>query len=507
MQTPIPIYEANGDLMTLKVNWKAAHDWYLARKQRAGISAAGDQIKAGNLRGAIDTFEKILPRLRDRTMRSLVLHRLVKVRLQFATRLAKADKERASQREFRATMRLLGQEVSTGSLSPGKSISLIGFTLDRLTRHNQLPWISELRSAPPPVSKQSKSPVEHLEDMTLAKALTPSSAIELIGKTSPHDAPMAWWMTMHDLLYRQGHVRAAVAAKHSAASAFLARSDPSFISAMDLAAVVCLNDRDRIEAAISAATSHEIKRDGWLAIGEIERARELDASLQSYTDKRYARWMNGKSVAVVGPARNTLQNGKSIDEYDRVVRTNFISNDAFRAAASMIGTRTDAAYYNSIFLQRQPEAVVQTLKTERVKFTMLRTPIERIRIGWQTRGRRTREYYFTSSVFMARGFAMRHILQDLVLTTAREITCYGSDFFLGADSHFAGYATWRHAFEHAESYIVHDPLDCWRFMRRMLDAGLIKVDAVLGHILKLDEADFILALERRFEKQSLTIQG
>ncbi|TWF49642.1 hypothetical protein [Neorhizobium alkalisoli] len=485
--------------MKLSGNWQAAWDWFVARKQQAALDAAAEQIKSGNLRGAIKILEETLPRLRDRTTRALVLQRLVKVRLQLAHRLTRAEKSRAAQREFRATMRLVSREVTSGALSPGKAISLIGFTLERLTHYKQTAWISELRVTAPPAAKQAVSAAKHLEAMTLASSLSPVSAHQLVGDIAAEAMPMAWWMTMHDLLYRQGLVRAAVAAKQAAASSFLAKSNASPNGAMQLAAAVCLDDRDRIETVIEAVNDPVLKRDGLLALGEVDRARDLHASMQSASDRRFSRWIGRRSVAVVGPARNRLGSGEAIDAHDRVVRTNFIANDAFRAAGSMIGTRTDAAYYNSIFLERQPEAIARTLREENVDFAMLRTQIERMRIAWQTRGHRTRSYYFSPSIFMGRGFAMRHILHDLALMPVGQITCYGSDFFLGADSHFSGYAAWRHAFEHAESYIVHDPLDCWRFMKRLLNAGLMKADAVLDEILNLEELEFILALERRFE--------
>ncbi|TWF46421.1 hypothetical protein [Neorhizobium alkalisoli] len=490
-------------MIKLGSNWQAVWDWLGARKQQNGINTAAAQVKAGNLRGAIKTFEDMLPRLKDRTTRAVVLQRLIKVRLQFAHRLTKAEKTKAAQREYRSTMRLLGHEVTSGSLSAGRAIALIGFTLERLARHNQTKWISELRGKHPAISRQPVSPAEQLEKMVVADTLSSSAAQQLVADIAPESAPMAWWMTMHDLLYRRGLVRAAIATKQAAARSYLADGYPQPDKAMQIAAAIFLDDRNRIEEMINAISDHRLKRDGWLSLGELDRARSLHAAMLSPSDRRFARWLDGKSVAVVGPARNSLGNGEFIDTHDRVVRTNFIANDAFRAAGSMIGTRTDAAYYNSIFLQRQPQAVVGTMRNERVDFTMLRTPLERIRIGWQTRGRRTRTYYFTPSVFMARGYAMRHILQDLALTPSGSITCFGSDFFLGANSHFEGYATWRHAFEHAESYIVHDPLDCWRFMKILFDSGLVKADAVLDQILRLNEDDFILALERRFHGRSV----
>lgn len=490
---------------------RPAFAWLRARRLAPRIAAAEAEIKAGRLAEGIEALHDILQGLEDRATRSAVVRRIAGARLRLAARLRKRNREVRAARQFSAVVKLVATEISGERLTGARSMSLLGKTLGELSRQGQLPWIAGLRGGRPVVNPVKVTVVQRLEAIACrSSGQGPDDAgmagqppgdvdevLHLVRRLAPKNLPAVWWLAIHDRLYRQGLVAGAIAAKQAAARSVLSADADGRPTALHLAASLCLDDRERVEAILACLDAPVLERDGWLALGEVGRAREIHAACASAADRRFSAWLAGRSVAVVGPARNALGNGAAIDAHDRVVRTNLVAGEAFRASGPMIGSRADAIYYNSIFIEKKAAGIIETLKAVRPAYAMLRTPMERFAVVRRLPFQRSRSYYFTPAIFMARGYAMRHILNDLALAGAGHVTVYGADFFLGGETHFTGYFDRKKAFDHAASYVVHDPLDCWRFLRRLKLAGVIAADAVLDPILSMPEKSFVAALQRR----------
>ena len=64
---------------------------------------------------------------------------------------------------------------------------------------------------------------------------------------------------------------------------------------------------------------------------------------ERYIEKIFSDLINGKRVAIVGPAQNDLNNGKEIDSFDIIVRFNYKGENI---DAKNYGSRTDISYFN-----------------------------------------------------------------------------------------------------------------------------------------------------------------
>jgi hypothetical protein len=472
----------------------------LSRLLKRRIDTAARRLRAGDTEAGLAALEALLPRLRDPNLRLTALKHLLWGRVMRARGLQAAGEAAMAAGEIGLVAERLKLETESGPLSVAKRLALLDRAATLLARYQaRHRWATALRGASPEAARPRKGALSQLETLIEARSskLAADDARAVVATVAAkEDLPAVWWLVAHGRLYRLGLVGAAVEAKRAAARAVLSGvPDGGEARTMQLAAAAHIGDRDRVEALTAGTPASRQRRDALLALGDIAAARALDEGLRGRADRRLAESLAGKTVAIVGPAPNTLASGPAIDAHDAVARTNFIPSEGFRAAEAMLGRRTTLAYYNSMFMRTHEAGIVAALKAGAVDSVALRSPAERLRMRWLTRGQGARPYHFSHAVFMARGFAMRHILNDLLLLPVAGVTCYGADFYLGDVGTFAGYN--RHNPDLTRSYIVHDPLDCWLFMRRMQDAGLLKADAVLSRILALGEDGFIEALGAR----------
>ncbi|MFB9949432.1 hypothetical protein ACFFP0_11270 [Rhizobium puerariae] len=379
--------------------------WLLSRSRRKHVTAAEACIKAGEFEQGISLLEAALPRITESTARVQAVRSLIEARLQRAKTLRQEGDETGASQEIASAVTRLDAELTTGPLTAARRAALLDLATQRLAALRSAGWAGQLRgAASPALAKPAIAWLEKVAEGVDPK-VTSADMRGQVAQARDEGLPAVWWLALHSRLYRLGFVGAAIDAKRIAAHAVLATPPKDGRLAMHLAAAVHVGDDARISSLLSAGTDALARRDGLLAMGRIGEARELD--------RAFAAHVEGKTIAVVEPAENTLGNGAAIDAHDLVARTNFVVNDGFREQAHMLGTRTTAAYYNSIFVERSEAEIAGTLRSGGIEFAMLRSPIECARIWWLARGQRTRHYHFTPTVFMARGYAMRHLLNDL----------------------------------------------------------------------------------------------
>jgi hypothetical protein len=334
------------------------------------------------------------------------------------------------------------------------------------------------------------------EAMPPAKAVAAVEAAEAAGKALPPE----WWMAVYCRLFRQRLPLAAWAAKRATARVDAAAASPKAL----IGPAVFLRDAALLARVAAAPEANaRIGSEALLALGRLDEARARRSLRWTEQDRAWAARVAGCSLAVVGPAPNALGSGPAIDGHDLVVRTNYVRSPRLAEAAAALGTRTDVAFYNNAFPKNRLGDVAATLDAEpelwaAFKSREIADEVE----ARQTMKRQHRHYRTALGRHRATGFALRHVVQDLLLLGPGRITVFGADFFLGRHSHVPGYfdpvsrAPARRPGQ-MRDYISHDVLDCWQALKAWREHGWIEADAVLGAILDLTEADFALALAAR----------
>lgn len=320
--------------------------------------------------------------------------------------------------------------------------------------------------------------------------------------------PSVWWIAQYARLMRGAHVAAAFEAKRAAARSVIASiADGDVINRADmlLAAAIALNSTeavDEAQARIRASLARgskppdrlgQIWFDAALAAGRFDEAL-ASANMQDVNSPLGER-LGGCTIALVGPACNALENGKAIDATDVVVRTNFIANAGFDGARNMVGSRTDLSYYNNQMMRVRGDEIISTLRHTPSIIGAFRSDeiFEKVRL--QCSETAVHRSIIFDHVFFGRGYAMRHVIADLLRVKFRRLKVYGVDFFINPETHYSGYVPGNA--NQVRSYIRHDPLDTWRFLKCLRTAGRIHADGILSPILDLDEGGFAAALSDR----------
>jgi hypothetical protein len=322
--------------------------------------------------------------------------------------------------------------------------------------------------------------------------------------------PCAFWLYLYGSFIRIGHARAAHKAKLNAADILLKGSLTSPPASQDelrnVLAAACYAQAFETGASIFARFERA-QPDDWsmtrllvdllLCEGRVEEARAHLRDVEfSKSDRKYKKLLASRRCAVVGPAKNDLKNGEKIDAHDLVVRTNFAGSGAIEPHYEMLGRRTDIVYYNGPALDRLGSHAIQGVRDAGLKFLITRKRNQARRLAKLLPEESVRHWLsFKKSDFIGAGFAMRHILFDMMLFADEPVSVLGADFYLGATAHYSGY--FEGDVDVAYQFCRHDPLDTFMFMRALFKAGAINPDRVLEDILSLDVEDFTRRLSER----------
>lgn len=336
-----------------------------------------------------------------------------------------------------------------------------------------------------------------------------------------------WWMAVYARLFRQRLIMAAWAAKAAAARVELTDARAVGLDTANVARAAAAAGYLRDEPALldilgwaeavldpGSRAAIRLSRDILIALGRLDEARHLYRGAWRPADHAFAERVAGRSIALVGPAPNTLGNGPAIDAHDLVARTNLVTPAAIARAATMSGSRTDISYYNIAFARSRMPALIELLAAEpgitavfKAQDAVAVVAARRTASGGGTgTGGGERAYWPSRLVHRGAGFALRHVIPDLLMFAPAALGVFGSDFFLGRFTHAAGYfnadaTTHTERTHQAGEYVSHDVLDSWHSMKRWRDLGWFGADAVLSKVLDLDEPGFAEALadrDRRF---------
>jgi len=221
-----------------------------------------------------------------------------------------------------------------------------------------------------------------------------------------------------------------------------------------------------------------------------EPACNLTTLLRRPEDEAFARYLEGKTVAVVGPNRNGLGSGPEIDGFDVVVRFNHLTSLGYDPLHA--GHRTDCAYYVSL---KPDRGCVEALAS--LDFAMYEAGSEylpsRNVIG---RERFKAWHYLVSPCLFDMLNSLQQALADILLFSPARVKVFNCNMYLSLD-YVEGYFAVRDG-GLFRSLSVHDPVSNFIFTRALFGQGSIEVDEVLRKTLAMSEADYIRALSDRY---------
>lgn len=209
--------------------------------------------------------------------------------------------------------------------------------------------------------------------------------------------------------------------------------------------------------------------------------------------------ISGRSVAVVGPLDDGLEEGDEIDSFDVVIRTNYLPGSSEVDRVRRFGARTDISYFNGVASQALTAEIENAVRKGAVKMVVLR-PMNYAQGKTMIRRPGDLRYNPSESKVMlrARSFALQRILHDILRYGPARVKIFKVDFFVSKDSYAKSYAI-RQALGGTDPFAFgagHDFRADFEFTGRLLKAGLISANEPISRLLRLPVADYLRVLDR-----------
>ncbi len=235
----------------------------------------------------------------------------------------------------------------------------------------------------------------------------------------------------------------------------------------------------------------------YLHRGELEKSGAVVSKLYSGHDCKFANYLAGKSVAVVGPAPTGEENAAEIDSFDVVVRINYGGNDRL-PDVNEFGRKVDVAYYNNECSDNINEMEDMAFFND-VDYAVFKS----IKYHYQKKilsDNRGRQFYSPQELFVNGGSNMiPNILYDLMYFRPDRIKLFKVNFYLSSQAYYEGYQIAAKTDQSKKRawylFALHDPISQLNFVKSLWNAGLIEADDACQKALHLDSKEYITRLE------------
>ncbi|KZD12206.1 glycosyltransferase family 29 protein [Oceanibaculum pacificum] len=333
-----------------------------------------------------------------------------------------------------------------------------------------------------------------------ADALTEEALRDALADgATDRERPAGWWQAAYMRLFNLGQLRAAYAAKRIAVrrSREDAAQGGTARQRLDLAAA-CIDQGDyavaySLLAGQPSEEAAEMAAGAALLDGRPEEAACLWRSVPA--DRAFRTLIEGRRVAIVGAANTGLEMGAEIDAADVVIRTNYLNPDAIEARAAYTGRRTDIAYYNFAFEEKNRDRILSLLRVRPLDCVVLHPT------GYKAAAARyrgvlpVRKHYGFRGFYGLTAYAIPRILYDVLRFRPAAVRVYNSDFFLGKDIHYSGYLKPEDFPDHDPDFVFmmgyHDILRNFLFTQILHRRGYCGGDSVFEAVMALSPDDFL----------------
>lgn len=242
--------------------------------------------------------------------------------------------------------------------------------------------------------------------------------------------------------------------------------------------------------------------DAHLLTGRLQPYLDYSARRQQHVplpgDDRMRAMIEGKRVAVVGPADTGDRLGEIIDAHDVVIRPRYIP-EILTAQADQLGLRTDIAYFSGRDLGEFLDAAGEAVASGELQLAIGRgLSADRYRDNAPEWLRFYRQDYSLCRHGAPLGIA--RIIYDVLQFNPAEISVFNVDFYTGANVFSSGYRKGKDAALGPYSIVneillAHDLLFDFRLMNSFIATGRVTPQGVSASVLALSEEEYIDRLE------------
>ena len=320
------------------------------------------------------------------------------------------------------------------------------------------------------------------------------------------------WKQLFEICFSNGHIRLAGIMREKALESSYSKLECQDSSPDDIfnafKAAIDLQDYKKAFLMIGKIKglkiSQQLMKDVlyyyFLNKGEKENLNKLSMAKITRKDLEFFNYINGKTVAIVGPAPHSEDLSKEIDSYDIVIR--FTYRGARFLPQNGFGIKTNISYYNveyantiseyneMFFLEDLDYAVFKS-----VEHDFQRDLIEK---------NRGREIFFSNHLCFKGFWNMAQIaLYDIFHFNPKEVKLFHTNFFLSENAYDKKYCPKKgySMQEKLSGWAAHDVLTQINFVKNLWESKMISVDSDCERVLKLSLDEYLSQFENIYIKQ------
>lgn len=229
----------------------------------------------------------------------------------------------------------------------------------------------------------------------------------------------------------------------------------------------------------------------------LDYCRDIQQRQPLHADSHLRSLVEGKRVAIVGPADTGDELGEEIDSYDVIVRPRF-QKDFIEANSHRQGSRTDLAYYNGRDVAEMRDQIQGYVDQGDLKLVICRPlsyeSLRHIEADW------LRFYRHDFSLYHhGMALALPRMAYDLMQFDPAEICLFNTDMYTGESAFAAGYRQERRGFQPGsvlnDLIISHDLPTDFKVFKALQACGVLTAQGVAAQILELTVEEYVAKLE------------
>ncbi len=226
-------------------------------------------------------------------------------------------------------------------------------------------------------------------------------------------------------------------------------------------------------------------------------AKKINLFRYEYKNKDYdfKNYINGKKVALVGPAQCDLHLGSEIDTFDIVIRPNFKenSNEPF----SIYGSKTNVAYYNSYRVAEKKEDIIKIYK--KLDWIVFKSTNDIKKLGLVDHNNRFRVTKDPIDNFLFEDPMLpQRIIYDIAAFKPSYFKLFHFDLY-NSKNYSDSYKNWHLDKQNiSNSLRSHGPMSCFIFMKIFHKLNFFSTDEETEKVLNLNEIQYARNLDKNY---------
>ncbi|MDT9185303.1 tetratricopeptide repeat protein [Limnospira sp. PMC 289.06] len=224
-------------------------------------------------------------------------------------------------------------------------------------------------------------------------------------------------------------------------------------------------------------------------------------------EESYAKLINGKTVAIVGPAPTSEPHGEEIDSFDVVIRMTYLDN-LDESLYPYTGKKTSVSYYNGGNSKSYKSYI--RLLIPQLQFVCLKNGYALSELRQHSVNVRVART--VNPCYAGGPNLLPIILSDLAAFQAQKIKVFCNNLYISKNLYFENYPSFfihKKFIKKLNSSVLsaHDPASQFSLVKNFWLSGLFEADPDLTEVLKLEVDEYIYEMEKLYGNHDLLMEG